>query len=78
MEKRQLHRLPVLNRQKRMVGILSLGDIALHAPNRLAGEVAEAVSRASELGKSQARATAEPAGVVPSPSIPPARPGPTP
>ncbi len=45
MEKKQIHRLPVLNRDKRMVGILSLGDLALHAPNRLTGEVVEQVSR---------------------------------
>ncbi len=47
MEKKQIHRLPVLNRQKRMVGILSLGDLALHAPHELTGEVVEAVSRPS-------------------------------
>lgn len=45
MEKKQIHRLPVLNREKRMVGILSVGDLAIHAPNRLTGEVVEAVSR---------------------------------
>jgi CBS domain-containing protein len=45
MEKKQVHRLPVLNRRKRMVGILSLGDLALNAPNELSGEVVEAVSR---------------------------------
>ncbi len=45
MEKKQIHRLPVLNRKKRMVGILSLGDLALHASHELTGEVVEAVSR---------------------------------
>jgi len=45
MEKKQIHRLPVLNRDKRMVGILSLGDLALHAPHNLTGEIVEAVSR---------------------------------
>ncbi len=45
MEQKQLHRLPVLNRRKRMVGILSLGDLALHAPNRLSGGVVKGVSR---------------------------------
>jgi CBS domain-containing protein len=45
MEKKQIHRLPVLNRKKRMVGILSLGNIALHASHELTGEVVEAVSR---------------------------------
>jgi CBS domain-containing protein len=47
MEKKQIHRLPVLNRKKRMVGILSLGNIALHASHELTGEVVEAVSRRS-------------------------------
>jgi CBS domain-containing protein len=45
MEKKQIHRLPVLDRNKRMVGILSLGDVALHASHELTGEVVEAVSR---------------------------------
>jgi CBS domain-containing protein len=45
MEQKQIHRLPVLNRQKRMVGMLSLGDIGLHAPHELTGEVVEAVAR---------------------------------
>jgi CBS domain-containing protein len=45
MEEHQLRRLIVLNRDKRLVGILSLGDLAVHtADDRLAGEVAEAVS----------------------------------
>lgn len=45
MEKKQIHRLPVLNRQKRMVGMLSLGDISLHASHELTGEVVEAISQ---------------------------------
>jgi CBS domain-containing protein len=45
MEKKQIHRLPVLNRQKRMVGMLSLGDIGLHAPHELTGEVVAAISQ---------------------------------
>jgi CBS domain-containing protein len=45
MEKKQIHRLPVLNRQKRMVGMLSLGDIGLNAPHELTGEVVEAISQ---------------------------------
>ena len=47
MEQKQIHRLPVLNRQKRMVGLLSLGDVALHAPHKLAGEVVAAISQHS-------------------------------
>ena len=45
MEKKQIHRLPVLNRQKRMVGMLSLGDIGLHASHELIGEVVKAIAQ---------------------------------
>lgn len=45
MEQKQIHRLPVLNRWKWMVGMLSLGDIGLHASHHLTGEVVEAVAR---------------------------------
>jgi CBS domain-containing protein len=31
MEKRQIRRLPVLNREKHLVGIVSLADLAVHA-----------------------------------------------
>jgi CBS domain-containing protein len=45
MEEHQIRRVIVLNRDKRLVGIASLGDLAVHAPtDRLAGEVTEAVS----------------------------------
>jgi CBS domain-containing protein len=45
MERKQLHRLPVLNRQKRMVGMLSLGDIGLQTSHELTGEVVAAISQ---------------------------------
>jgi len=45
MEERQIRRLPVLNRDKRLVGILSLGDLAVRTQReKLAGEVLERVS----------------------------------
>jgi CBS domain-containing protein len=44
MEEKHIRRLPVLNRQKRMVGILSLGDISQHAPGRVSAEVLKAVT----------------------------------
>ena len=45
MEEHQLRRLIVLSHDERLVGILSLGDLAVHtADDRLAGEVAEAVA----------------------------------
>lgn len=45
MEKQQVRRLVVLNKNKRLVGIVSLGDIATHIHNRrLSGEAIEKVS----------------------------------
>ena len=45
MESKQIHRLPVLNRKKRMIGMLSLGDIGRRASHELTGEVVAAVAR---------------------------------
>lgn len=45
MEKLKIRRLIVLNKEKRMIGIISLGDIATKCKNtKLCSEVAEAVS----------------------------------
>ena len=44
MEQKQVRRLPVINDKKRMVGMLSLGDIADAAPHELSGEAIAAVS----------------------------------
>jgi CBS domain-containing protein len=45
MEERQVRRLVVLNDDNRLVGILSLGDVAVKAANdRLSGEALERVS----------------------------------
>ena len=44
MEQKEIRRLPVINDKKRMVGILSIGDIS-HAVNQsLSGELIRAVS----------------------------------
>src|SRR5690348_11223371 len=46
MREKQIRRLPVLNRDKRLVGIVSLGDLAVHAgQNELLGETLKEVSR---------------------------------
>lgn len=45
METKQVRRLPVLNFDHRLVGIVSTGDISTHAPHELAGELIEEVSR---------------------------------
>jgi len=44
MEQKQIRRLPVINDKKRMVGILSLGDISHSSGRELSGEVLQAVS----------------------------------
>jgi CBS domain-containing protein len=44
MEQKQVRRLPVINDKKRMVGMLSLGDVAHAASHELSGEVTAAVS----------------------------------
>jgi CBS domain-containing protein len=45
MEDQQIRRLPVLSRDKRLVGIVALGDIAVKTgDDRLSGEVLEQVS----------------------------------
>ncbi len=44
MEQNQIRRLPVINDKKRMVGMLSLGDISHSSARELSGEVLQAVS----------------------------------
>lgn len=44
MEQKQIRRLPVINDKKRMVGMLSLGDLSHAASRTLTGEVVSAVS----------------------------------
>ncbi len=44
MENNQIRRLPVINDQKRMVGMLSLGDLSHSVSHELVGELAEAVA----------------------------------
>jgi CBS domain-containing protein len=44
MEQNKIRRLPVINEQKRMVGMLSLGDVSHSAPHEITGEVTASVS----------------------------------
>jgi CBS domain-containing protein len=44
MERKQVRRLPVIDKNRRMVGMLSLGDVAASAPPSLAAETLKAVS----------------------------------
>ena len=48
MGQKQIRRLPVLNRDKRLVGIVSLGDLAVESGNeQLAGQALEGISEPS-------------------------------
>jgi CBS domain-containing protein len=52
MEQYQIRRLPVLNRRKQLVGIVALGDLAVHPGQQsLAGEVLEQVSEPGTSGR---------------------------
>ena len=44
MEELKIRRLPVINQSRRMVGILSLGDVGHAAPNELLSECVRSVS----------------------------------
>jgi CBS domain-containing protein len=45
MEKHQVRRLPVMDDDNRLAGIISLGDISRHSRRQLAGELIEEVSK---------------------------------
>lgn len=47
MEKNQIRRLPVLDRKKRLVGIVSLGDFAIRDNQKRAGKTLEKISEPS-------------------------------
>jgi CBS domain-containing protein len=44
MEQRKVRRLPVINKSKRMIGMLSLGDVSHSAPGDLLSECVKSVS----------------------------------
>jgi CBS domain-containing protein len=44
MEELKVRRLPVINKSKRMVGILSLGDVSRSVPSDLLSEILKSVS----------------------------------
>lgn len=44
MEDKQIRRMPAIDEEKRMVGMLSLGDVSHAASQQLTGEVLKAVS----------------------------------
>lgn len=47
MEEKKVRRLPVINEQKRLVGMLSLGDVWQNATGQLSAQVIEAASTIS-------------------------------
>ncbi len=55
MEEKQVHHLPVLSRQKRMVGILSMSDLALKGPQGLYSRLSKLASRDSSRHAGAAR-----------------------
>ncbi|MBI4526631.1 MAG: CBS domain-containing protein [Deltaproteobacteria bacterium] len=49
MQEKQIRRLPILNREKRLVGIVSLGDLAVHSgEEKLVSETIKEVSEPAE------------------------------
>ena len=44
MENKKVRRLPVIDKNKRMVGMLSLGDVSHAGKSKISGEVLQAVS----------------------------------
>jgi CBS domain-containing protein len=45
MKENQVRRLPVVNRDKRLVGMVSLGDLAKHSPAAHTGEALRGISK---------------------------------
>jgi CBS domain-containing protein len=45
MAEQQIRRLPVVDRDKRLIGIISVADLALNAKSRTAGEAVAGISR---------------------------------
>ncbi|MCF7892438.1 MAG: CBS domain-containing protein [Candidatus Omnitrophica bacterium] len=52
MEQKQIRRLPVINHQKELVGMLALADIATEAKGEKAAETLEEISEDKEKGQS--------------------------
>ncbi len=49
MQEKQIRRLPILNREKRLVGIVSLGDVAVHSgAEKIVSETIKGMSEPAE------------------------------
>jgi CBS domain-containing protein len=49
MKDRQIRRLPVVDREKHLVGIVALGDIATTGQDKLSGDALEQISQPSQV-----------------------------
>ena len=45
MEQQQIRRLPIMSRDKKLVGIVSLADVARQGNDRLSGEALQQISQ---------------------------------
>lgn len=45
MAEKQIRRLPIVNRDKELVGVVSLGDLALSGKDKAAGDALESISK---------------------------------
>jgi CBS domain-containing protein len=55
MEQQQIRRLPIMNRDKKLVGIVSLADVARQGNDRLSGEALQQISQPGGSHSQQAR-----------------------
>jgi CBS domain-containing protein len=76
MEEKQIRRLPVLSREKRLVGIVSLGDLATSSSPMFSGQALRDVSQSSHPTGRQRRLTERSRGMEAMPSVPGATRGP--
>ena len=61
MKERQIRRLPVVNREKQLVGIVSIGDLAVAGDDRTSGDTLQQVSEPSH-GNAEGMARTQPRG----------------
>jgi CBS-domain-containing membrane protein len=60
----QVRRLPVLNRDKRLIGIVSVGDMSLHVKPAETGQALRGISRPGGQHDQSAEGERAPAGVA--------------
>ena len=70
MGDRQVRRIPVVDRDHRLAGIISLGDMALQRSGSQVGDALEEISTPSSRGSTASGATGSPDASGPSPTSP--------